>query len=119
MSYVLCPAQKQVYPLKRRSSRRPSLRLAYKQKLVYILIFFIVSLFVLYTFQANSLSSDSYKLQEYQKRVSELQKKQRELQLKVSEVRSLSFLEKKVEELNMVQAEKVEYLSSTTEMAAK
>lgn len=86
---------------------------------VFLLILLIILFSILYIVQANSVATDGYKIQEHKSRIEELQTENKNLELKLSEIRSLGFLEEKIESLNMVKVEKVDYLSPVSEVAAK
>lgn len=108
MSYSVTLTQRNIVYPKSREQILPSL-----------LVLFIILFSVLYIVQANNVATDGYRIQEHKNKKAELQSENKNLELRLSEVRSLSFLEEKVEDLNMIKIEKVEYISPVSEVAAK
>lgn len=100
-------------------AREHSLSTQGRKAVIFLLILLIVLFGVLYIVQANSVATGGYKIQEHKSRVKELQAENKNFELKLSEVRSLGFLEERIESLNMVKAEKVDYLSPVSEVAAR
>lgn len=80
------------------------------KKTILFLTLLIILFSVLYILQANSAATEGYKIQAYKNEIATLETTNRSLALKLSEVQSLSFLENKIKDLNMVTAEHIEYL---------
>ncbi len=121
MSYSVSFAQKNsvYYRSKQRSfSARKGSK---KRTIAFLLIFSIILFSIIYIIQANSLATGGYKLQEHKQELTELQTKHTNLKLKLSEIRSLQYLEQRVESLNMkaISGVEVKYLSPTTQVAAR
>lgn len=92
----------------------------HSRKVIISLLICVIILFsVLYIVQVNGITAGGYKIQKYKSEISRVQSDNKNLELKLSEVRSLSFLEEKVKSLNMVKTAKVEYISPISEVAAK
>ena len=87
--------------------------------LVFFLIFVIILFGILYIVQAISVATEGHRIQEYKSEIGKLQSKNKNIELELSGVQSLGFLEERIEGLNMVRAETVEYLSPTSGVAAK
>lgn len=90
-----------------------------RKKIIYALICVIILFSVLYIIQINSITTGGYKIGEYKSEISKLQSENAELELKLSEIQSLGALEEKVKNLKMVKTINVEYISPTSEVAAK
>ena len=108
MSYSVTLTQKNIVYPKSRKRILPSL-----------LVLLIILFSVLYIVQANNVATDGYRIQEHKNKRAGLQLENKNLELRLSEVRSLGFLEEKVEDLNMIKIGKVEYVSPVSEVAAK
>lgn len=83
------------------------------------LVFLIVSLAIVYSVQANNVATSGYSLQTYKSKIANLRSENTNLELKLSEVKSLGFLEEKVADLEMIEAKGVDYISNTSEVAVK
>jgi len=122
MSHSLSFAQKQhsVYCRSKKRSYSKAKK-SRKRNITFLLIFSIVLFSIIYITQANSLATGGYKLQEYKHKLTELQTNHTNLKLKLSEIRSLQYLEQRVESLDMKALSGVEirYLSPTTQVAAR
>jgi len=90
-----------------------------KKAIIFLLILFIALFGILYIVQVNSAATSGYKIQKYKNELMELQSNNKNLELKLSEVRSLEFLEGKIENLNMAKAEKIDYISPISQVAAR
>jgi len=88
---------------------------------VILLILFIILFSILYIVQANSVATRGYEIQKYESEISKLQSVNEKLGLKLSEIRSLDYLEKRVKDLSMMKISRarVEYLSPTSQVAAR
>jgi len=85
----------------------------------FFLIFAIILFIIIYIVQANSLGTDGYTINGYKDKIAELQSNNKTLELELSKIQSLSFLEGKVEGLNMMGVGGIEYLSLISEVAAR
>ena len=90
-----------------------------RKVLAFFLIFVIIFFSVFYIIQANSVATEGHEIQKYKSEVKKLQSENENIKLKLSGVQSLSFLEEKIEGLNMVIAEGVEYVSPISEVVAR
>lgn len=90
-----------------------------RKVLAFFLIFVIIFFSIFYIIQANSVATEGYGIQKYKSEVKKLQSENKNIELKLSGVQSLSFLEEKIDGLNMVIAEGVEYISPISEVAAR
>ena len=73
----------------------------------YLLFIFLLSFYV---FQINSLTSNTYLFQSYEKNINEAKEENTKLEIQLAELNSLENLEKLVENLNYERAEKVKYI---------
>jgi len=87
--------------------------------LTFFLIFAIILFGTLYIIQAISVATEGHRVQKHKSEIEKLQSKNKNIELELSGAQSLSFLEEKIEGLNMVRAEIIEYLSPISEVAAK
>jgi len=92
-----------------------------KRAVAFLLIFSIILFSIIYIIQANSLATGGYKLQEYKRELTELQTRHTNLKLKLSEIRSLQYLEQRIANLDMktISGVEIKYLSPTTQVAAR
>ena len=86
---------------------------------VSLLILLIILFSVVYIIQTNSVAIGGYGIQEHKSEIAKLQSGNKNLRLKLSEVQSLSFLEEKIEKLEMIKLGKAEYLSPISQVAAR
>lgn len=75
----------------------------------------------LYVFTTNNIAARGYKISDLQKQARELESINKTLQVEVSNLKSNNILEAKSNDLNMVKAQKIEYvsLSKTSAMLVK
>lgn len=102
------------------SSRRQESALVKSRSLIVFLLALLIILFsILYIIQANSVATRGYTIQKHKSEVVKLQSESKNLELRLSEIRSLGFLEEKIKSLNMVKIGKVEYLLPISQVAAR
>lgn len=70
----------------------------------------IIILLVFYIFQINSVTSESYLLQNYQKRLNQLRQENEILEIDLAQVNSLINVEKQIETLGFEKVDKVYYI---------
>lgn len=63
-----------------------------------------------YLVQVNKVSTTGFEIQELEQRAAELKKENTKLELEAARLESLANIEQKVQELNLVSTEKVDYL---------
>ena len=90
-----------------------------RKVIMFLLILLIALFFVLYIVQANSVATGGYKIREHNNKAKILRTENKDLELKLSGVRSLGFLEERLETLNMVKIGEVEYLLPISQVAAR
>ncbi len=99
--------------------RKRNITYSNKNRIVFLLALLIILFSVLYTIQVNSVATRGYTIQKHKSEVVKLQSESKNLELRLSEIRSLGFLEEKVKGLNMVKIGKVEYLLPISQVAAR
>lgn len=117
MSYSITLTQRGIaYSKYRTATQNKSRRIVFS-----LLILLIILFSVLYIIQANSVATGGYKVIKYKNQLAELQAENKNLEIKLSEVRSLGFLEYRVESLNMnmIKMGRVEYLSPVSQVVAR
>ena len=89
--------------------------------MAWVLIFAIFLFGFLYVFATNNIAAKGYKISNLQKQTRELESINKTLQVEVSNLKSNNILEAKSNDLNMVKAQKIEYvsLSKTSAMLVK
>ena len=118
MSYSTVFAQKNIiYSRNRRLTL--SRETQGRKMIVFLLILLIILFGILYIIQANNAATEGYKIQEYKNKIAKLRTENENIELELSQVRSLGFLEEKVETLKMVKIGNVEYISPVSEVAAR
>lgn len=115
MSYSITLAQRGIAYSKYKTAIQNKSR----RTVFFLLILLIILFSILYIIQANSVATGGYKVIEYKNQLAGLQAENQNLEIKLSEVRSLGFLEYKVESLNMVKMGRVEYLSPVSQVVAR
>jgi cell division protein FtsL len=80
------------------------------KKSLFLLVALIIIFSFFYLWQINSLATKGYKVKELEDRVSELRETNKKLELQITELRSSDRITKEVENLQMVQVARVEYL---------
>lgn len=70
----------------------------------------IISLF-LYIFQTNGIAAEGYKIRSFKKQIRELEDENKTLQVNTSNLKSINILQSKTEDLDMVQAKSIEYVT--------
>jgi len=96
----------QIYNQKEESSRIKT-----KKLLVVVLIFSILMAGLFYIIQANSITSNGYKIRALKKEFSQLEEQNKNLQINISNLKSISVLQSKTESFGMLKAQSVEYLA--------
>lgn len=79
--------------------------------LAIILIFCIIISVFFYVFQTNSIAAKGYKIRSFKKQIRELGDKNKALQVNTSNLKSINILQSKTEDLDMVRAESIEYVT--------
>ncbi len=103
-----------------RSKGRANSKILNRGKVVVFLLISTIALFgILYIVCINSAVTGGYKIQEYKTSINNLRSDNKMLGLELSRVTSFSYLKEKVEKLNMTRAQKIEYLSQISQVAAK
>ena len=101
-----------------RNDKRPKLR--YGKTMVWlVLIVCFVSALVVYLLEVNAIASKGYQIREFQKQVDKVKEENEKLSLKVIELSSMSELDSKVQELNMVSIDAVTYYDNTGQVVAR
>ena len=103
-----------------RSKSRANSKMLNNEKAVVFLLIGIIALFsILYIVCINSVVTGSYKIQEHKTSVKNLKSENKILGLELSRTKSFSYLEERIEGLNMAKTQKIEYLSPISQVAAK
>ncbi len=108
--------QKNIFRINQRTNLK---MLDHKKALIFGLVLLIVCFGILYIVCINSLAAGGYKTQEYKAKLGDLKVENKMLELKLSEVKSFGYLEKRVEQLKMTEVREVEYVFPTSQVAAK
>ena len=88
--------------------------------LAIILIFGVLFVFILNILQANSITAKDYKIRDLKQRITQLEDKNRALQVNISNLKSISILESKIEAYDMTKAQNIEYvIISPTNVATR
>ena len=82
-----------------------------KRFLVYILIFVIFICGFLYIFATNNIAAKGYEIRNLTKQANELNSINKNLQVEVSNLKSISALGARSDDLEMIKAQKIEYVS--------
>ncbi|MDI6591539.1 MAG: hypothetical protein QME61_01165 [Patescibacteria group bacterium] len=91
--------------------RPPTLIRPFNLKSFWILsIISIIALFSFYIFQINSIVSESYQIQNYQKRIKVINQNNEALEINLTQVNSLENIEKQIEELGFEKAGQIHYI---------
>ncbi len=91
------------------SIKQISLKLSLKTFWVLSIILTIAFL-VFYIFQVNLMTTETYLIQYYQKKIKELSRENKTLEINFSQENSLSHLEVLVGNLNLEKADKIHYI---------
>lgn len=70
----------------------------------------LISLMIFYIFQSNSFIKQGYLIQNYQQRVEELREENKALEVNFVQTNSLATIEQRIQELNFVEIEKINYI---------
>lgn len=92
--------------------------LSFKKLLIFSAVL-IISLLALYIFQVNSVVSESYQIQKYQKKITELSEENKILEINSLQLNSLVNIENKVQELGFEKADKIYYIRLLEGQVAK
>lgn len=76
-----------------------------------LVVLLVIGLSILYIIQTNSVATGGYRLKSYQEKISVLESENKNLELMLSEIGHLSSLKARSENLGMVKAENIEYIS--------
>lgn len=88
-----------------------TLRLRINLKIFWILSFsLILSLSAFYVFQVNSVVSENYQIQNYQRKLNEFSQENGTLEINSAQVNSLGNVEKQIQELGFEKVGKIHYL---------
>jgi len=82
-----------------------------KKYLASILIFVIFIFGFLYVFETNNIAAKDYKIRELQKEARTIETLNKSLQIEISNLKSINILQANSKNLEMVKAEKVDYVS--------
>lgn len=96
------------YSVYRRSAGRG---IRAKKLVVGILFFSIIACGILYIFTTTNITAKGYKIKSLSSQANELESINKNFQVEVSNLKSVNILEAKSSDLQMVRAQKVEYVS--------
>jgi len=82
-----------------------------RRLLAMVLIFSILLIGFFYILEVNNIASKGYKIRSLKKQIKELKNKNKGLQINISHLKSISNLQLKTENFNMVEAESIEYVT--------
>ncbi len=87
------------------------LKLRFNLKLFWIFsLILIITLLAFYVFQFNALTSETYKIQDSQKKINELFSENENLEIELAKLNSLSTIETLIEEFNFEKVDKIHYI---------
>jgi cell division protein FtsB len=87
------------------------LKLRFSLKTFWIFSFVsIIILLAFYIFQINSVTSEGYLLQNYQKKLNQLRQENKILEINLAQLNSLGSVEKQIERLGFEKVDKVFYI---------
>lgn len=75
-----------------------------------VILGMVVLMGLTYLVQVNKVSTSGFEIQELEQRVTELKKENAKLELTAAQLESLSTIEQRVQRLDLVSTEKVDYL---------
>lgn len=78
----------------------------------------LAAFFVVYLVQVNTLATKGYAIRELERKIAFQKKDNERVQLEIIEKQSMSALHKRIAELGLVDAGRIEYLSATASVAA-
>ncbi len=73
---------------------------------------------VVYLVQVNALSTKGYAIRELEKRISLNKKENEHIQMQIIEAQSLGTLQKKIDSLQLVRSERIDYIQPSQSVAA-
>ncbi len=82
-----------------------------------LLCFALAGSFLVYLIQINSLVDCSYRIKDYQNKISQLKERQINLEMQVTQLRSPVNLYRQVDSLQMTEAENIVYLGDKKSVA--
>lgn len=91
--------------------REESSKIKTKKLLVMLLIVSILVVGLFYIVQANSITTEGYKIRTLRKELAELEDKNKVLQINISDLKSINVLQSKTESFGMIKAQNIEYLA--------
>ena len=83
-----------------------------KKHLNLIIVILIVGIGIVYLLQMNHMSVKGYEIKDLENRIQDLEEYNKKLQLQIDEKQSLSYINDKLADLQMVDVGRVEYLSA-------
>ncbi|MBZ9569636.1 hypothetical protein KJA16_01805 [Patescibacteria group bacterium] len=87
------------------------LKLRFNLKLFWIFsLILIITLLAFYIFQFNALTSETYKIQDSQKKINELFSENENLEIKLAKLNSLATIETLIEEFDFEKVDKIHYI---------
>ena len=87
------------------------LKLRFNLKLFWIFsLILIITLLVFYIFQFNALTSETYKIQDSQKKINELFSENENLEIKLAKLNSLASIETLIKEFDFEKVDKIHYI---------
>jgi len=87
------------------------LKLKFNLKLFWVLsLILILILLMFYIFQFNVLTSESYKIQNSQKKINELSFENENLEIQLAEINSLANIETLIKEFDFEKVDKIHYI---------
>ena len=85
-------------------------RLTLNFKIFYLIIPLVITLLIFYVFQINSVVSESYQIQKYQKKINELAEESKFLEINSVKVNSLENIDARIQELCFERVGKIHYI---------
>jgi hypothetical protein len=83
------------------------------------LILFIAVFGVLYLVQTSSVSSRGYELSDLEGHIHELERETRHLEIEISKYRSVESIQERLQGMDMVAADSVEYVSAVDQVVVR
>ncbi|TSC95853.1 MAG: Uncharacterized protein Athens101410_299 [Parcubacteria group bacterium Athens1014_10] len=107
--------KKHYYPAKKGFLKNLNL----KHKMSAFLFITVFLLAITYLFQINDLAIKGFEIKSLEDKINDIEQKNKNLEMNVTELQSLSNIEKLKKELNMVKAGQVDYISSSVSVTAR
>ncbi|MBZ9578490.1 hypothetical protein KJA14_01425 [Patescibacteria group bacterium] len=87
------------------------LKLRFNLKVFWVLfLILIITLLAFYIFQFNALTSETYKIQNSQKKINEFSVENENLEIQLAELNSLANIETLIKEFNFEKVDKIHYI---------